>query len=39
VLRREIKKGIDSGPAKDMDIADIIAEARRRHEQKRKRRA
>lgn len=38
-LRRAIQKGIDSGPAVEMNIEDIIAEARRRHEQKRKRRA
>ena len=38
-LRHEIQKGIDSGIAPDTDIEDIIAEARRRHEQKRKRRA
>lgn len=39
MLRREIQKGLDSGPAVEMDIENIIAEARRRHEQKRKRRA
>ena len=38
-LRHEIQKGLDSGPAVEMDIENIIAEARRRHEQKRKRRA
>lgn len=38
-LRREIQKGLDSGPAVEMDIDDIIAEARRRRDQKLKRRA
>ena len=38
-LRREIQRGIDSGPAAPFDMKEIIAEAKRRHEQKRKRRA
>jgi antitoxin ParD1/3/4 len=38
-LRREIQKGVDSGTAPQADIREIIAEARKRHENKRKRRA
>lgn len=29
-LRAEIRKGLESGPAEDFDVGDIIAEAKRR---------
>lgn len=38
-LRREIQKGIDSGPARPLDIDDIIARARRHKEKQARKRA
>ncbi len=38
-LRREIQKGIDSGPSRPLDIDDIIARARRHKEQRARKRA
>lgn len=38
-LRREIQKGIDSGPARPLDIREIVATARKRHEAKQRKRA
>jgi antitoxin ParD1/3/4 len=34
-LRREIQKGIDSGPARPFDVQEILAEARRRFDARR----
>ncbi|MCE9523586.1 MAG: type II toxin-antitoxin system ParD family antitoxin [Alphaproteobacteria bacterium] len=38
-LRRDIQKGLDSGPARELDIEEIIATARRRREAKPRKRA
>jgi antitoxin ParD1/3/4 len=38
-LRGEIQKGLESGPARDLDIQDIIATAQKRREAKQRKRA
>lgn len=38
-LRRDIKKGLDSGPSRPLDIEDIIARARRHRDQTLRKRA
>lgn len=38
-LRREIQKGLNSGPSRELDIEEIIARAQRRREQKQRKRA